>query len=96
MAGGTKTNPNVNLSEESLSLAYPSRQNIEGLVEFMKEPMSYDGVYSIAEVHPATSSADIFPKMKNLSEEDLQDIAGHILIQQKVQPIRWAGGKTKV
>ena len=46
--GGTKTNPNVNLGLKALALAFPPRDNIEALVEFMKDPMSYDGAYNIA------------------------------------------------
>ncbi|NEQ98387.1 MAG: cytochrome c-550 [Cyanothece sp. SIO2G6] len=95
LVGGTKTNPNVNLSSQALEFAFPPRDNIEELVLFMKEPMSYDGAYSIAEIHPATSSADIFPKMRNLSEDDLVAIAGHILMGPKINPYSWAGGKTK-
>lgn len=95
LTGATKTNPNVNLSADALALAFPPRDNIEALVDFIKEPMSYDGSYNIAELHPAMSSADIFPKMRNLSEDDLVAIAGHILIQPKVNPEKWAAGKTK-
>ena len=94
LTGGTKTNPNVTLSSDSLALAFPPRDNVEALVEFMKDPMSYDGAYNIAEVHPGLSSADIFPKMRNLSNDDLVAIAGHILIQPKVNPEKWASGKT--
>ena len=95
LTGGTKTNPNVNLGADALALAFPPRDNLEALVEYMKDPMSYDGAYNIAEVHPAISSADIFPKMRNLTEDDLVAMAGHILIQPKVNPDRWATGKTK-
>ena len=86
LTGGTKTNPNVTLSTESLALAFPPRDNVEAIVEFIKDPMSYDGAYNIAETHPGLSSADIFPKMRNLSEDDLVAVAGHILIQPKVNP----------
>ena len=95
LTGGTKTNPNVTLSTESLALAFPPRDNVEAIVEFIKDPMSYDGAYNIAELHPGLSSADIFPKMRNLSEDDLVAVAGHILIQPKVNPEKWASGKTK-
>jgi len=95
LSGGTKTNPNIDLSAEALSGAFPSRDNIEGLVDYMKNPTTYDGFTEISEVHPATKSADVFPKMRNLSEEDLVAIAGHILLQPKVNSERWAGGKSK-
>ena len=46
--------------------------------------MSYDGTDSIAELHPSIKSADIFPKMRSLTDEDLFAVAGHNLIQPKV------------
>ncbi len=95
LGGGTKTNPNIDLSEEALSGAFPSRNNIVGLVDYMKNPTTYDGFTEISEVHPATKSADVFPKMRNLSEDDLTAIAGHILLQPKVNAQRWATGKSK-
>nr|QCI06393.1 photosystem II cytochrome c550 [Dictyurus purpurascens] len=91
--GITKTNPNVGLDIEALSLATPSRDNIVSLIEYMKDPMSYDGAVSISELHPSIRSADIFPKMRNLTDDDLFAIAGHILIQPKLGPEKWGGGK---
>ncbi|MGK7889590.1 MAG: photosystem II cytochrome c-550 [Leptolyngbyaceae cyanobacterium] len=95
LVGGTKTNPNVNLSAQALEFAYPPRNNVESLVDFMKYPTTYDGLIDLTELHPATRSADLFPKMRNLSEKDLADIAGHILMQPVINPASWAGGKTK-
>lgn len=91
--GITKTNPNVGLDPEALSLASPARDNILSLVDYMKNPTTFDGLESIAEIHPSIQSADIFPKMRNLSEEDLYAIAGHILVQPKIVSEKWGGGK---
>jgi photosystem II cytochrome c550 len=91
--GITKTNPNIGLDTEALSLATPNRNNIEGLVDYMKNPTTYDGIDSIAEIHPSIKSADIFPKMRSLSEDDLSAIAGHILLQPKIVSEKWGGGK---
>jgi photosystem II cytochrome c550 len=91
--GITKTNPNVGLDPEGLSLATPRRDNIEALIDYMKNPTSYDGAESIAELHPSIKSAEIFPKMRNLTDDDLLTIAGHILIQPKVILEKWGGGK---
>ena len=91
--GITKTNPNVGLDVEALSLATPRRDNIEALVDFLKNPTTYDGLESIAEIHPSIKSADIFPKMRSLSEDDLVAIAGHILIEPKIVSEKWGGGK---
>ncbi len=91
--GITKTNPNVGLDTEALTLATPLRNNIEGLVDYMKNPTTFDGLESIAEIHPSIKSADIFPKMRSLTEDDLFTIAGHILVQPKIVAEKWGGGK---
>nr|QCI05115.1 photosystem II cytochrome c550 [Centroceras clavulatum] len=91
--GVTKTNPNIGLELESLSLAVPARDNVLSLVDYMKDPKSYDGATSIAELHPSIKSAEIFPKMRDLTDKDLFAIAGHILIQPKIEPEKWGGGK---
>lgn len=91
--GITKTNPNIGLEPESLSLATPSRDNIAGLIDYMKDPTTYDGTMSIAENHPSIRSADIFPKMRNLTDEDLSSIAGYILMQPSIISEKWGGGK---
>ena len=93
LGGATFTNPNVNLSPESLAGANPIRNNVLGLVDFMKNPTTYDGVTEIYDVHPSMKSTDIFPIMRGLSDNDLKLIAGYILYEPKVQGIRWGGGK---
>ncbi|MBD2037510.1 cytochrome c-550 [Phormidium sp. FACHB-592] len=93
-AGGvTKTDPNVGLEPESLALATPPRNTVASLVDYMKDPTTYDGAQSIAEVHPSLKSKDNFPEMRNLTEDDLVAIAGHILLQPKVVGDKWGGGK---
>lgn len=93
-AGGvTKTNQNVGLDPEALALATPPRNNVEGLVDYMHNPTSYDGEEEIAELHPSTKSADIYPAMRNVTEDDLVAIAGHVLLQPKIVGDRWGGGK---
>ena len=93
IGGITKTNPNVGLDTEALSLATPARNTIESLVDYMKNPTTFDGLESIAEIHPSIRSADIFPKMRTLTEDDLFAIAGHILVQPKIVGEKWGGGK---
>jgi photosystem II cytochrome c550 len=93
-AGGkTKTDPNVGLGTESLAGATPRRDNVAGLVDYMRHPTTYDGETAIAEVHPSIESADIYPRMRNLKDEDLKVIAGHILLQPKIIGKMWGGGK---
>jgi photosystem II cytochrome c550 len=93
VGGLTKTNPNIGLDTESLSLATPPKDNITNLVSYMKDPTTYDGLDSISELHPSIKSADIFPKMRSLTDEDLFAISGHILLQPKVVNEKWGGGK---
>jgi len=93
-AGGvTKTNQNVGLDPEALALATPPRNNIEALVDYMKNPTTYDGEEEIAEFHPSTKSADIYAAMRNLTDDDLKAIAGHVLLQPKIVGEKWGGGK---
>ncbi|TVU52019.1 MAG: cytochrome c-550 [Arthrospira sp. PLM2.Bin9] len=91
--GVTKTNPDVNLSPEALALATPPRDNIAALVDYIKNPTTYDGFVEISELHPSLKSSDIFPKMRNISEDDLYNVAGYILLQPKVRGEQWGGGK---
>lgn len=93
VGGITKTDPNIGLDPETLAFATPPRNNIESLVDYLHNPTTYDGMDSIAEVHPSTQSTDIFPKMRNLTEDDLVAISGHILTQPKVVGQKWGGGK---
>ena len=93
VGGVTKTNPNIGLDPEALSLATPRRDSVAGLVDFLKNPTTYDGLESIAETHPSIKSADIYPRMRSVTEEDLVAIAGHILLQPKIVNEKWGGGK---
>ena len=93
-AGGiTKTNHNVGLDPETLALATPPRDNVDALVDYMKDPTSYDGEYSISELHPSMRSAELYPAMRDLTDDDLRLMAGYILVSPKVQGTAWGGGK---
>lgn len=91
--GNTKTNPNINLGLDALANAEPPRDNIEGIVDYLKHPTTYDGEQDIFEFHPNTTRSDLYPIMRNLTDEDLEAIAGHILIQPDVRGSSWGGGK---
>lgn len=93
VGGITKTNPNVGLDPEALSLATPRRDNVLALVDFLKNPTSYDGQAYIAETHPSIKSADIYPRMRSLTDDDLYSIAGHVMLQPKIVTEKWGGGK---
>jgi len=92
-AGGrTKTNPNVSLSLDTLNGAEPPRDNVVALIDYMKHPTSYDGEVDLTELHLSTARSDLFPEMRNLTEKDLKDIAGYMLIKPKIFP-EWGSGK---
>ena len=93
LGGITKTNPNVGLDPEALSFATPRRDSVNALVDYMKNPTTYDGLDSIAEVHPSIKSADIYPRMRSLTDDDLYSIAGHIMLSPKILSEKWGGGK---
>ena len=93
VGGITKTNPNVGLDPEALSFATPRRDNLNALVDYIKNPTTYDGLESIAEVHPSIESADIYPRMRSLTDDDLYSIAGHIMLSPKILSEKWGGGK---
>ena len=44
VGGGTRTNQNVGLAIEELSGAQPNRATIEGLVDYLNNPTTYDGL----------------------------------------------------
>ncbi len=93
--GITKTNPNVGLEPEALEGAYPSRNNLEALVDYLNNPTTYDGLTEISELHPSMKSTDIFPKMRSLTDDDVEAISGYILLQPKVLGGMWGAGKTR-
>jgi photosystem II cytochrome c550 len=93
VGGGTRTNQNVGLAAEELAGANPARDNIAELVKFQNEPLTYDGLKDISEVHPSIKSADVFPKMRTMKQVDLYDISLYILYQGITIPEKWGGGK---
>ena len=86
--GKTKTNPDVGLGIEALANAVPPRDNVLGLVDYLKHPTTYDGEDDLSLIHHNTERSDLFPEMRNLTDEDLKNIAGHILIQVNLDP-KW-------
>jgi len=93
VGGGTRTNQNVGLAAEELAGANPARDNISELVKYLNEPMTYDGLKDISEVHPSIKSADVFPKMRTMKQVDLYDMSLYILYQGITIPEKWGGGK---
>lgn len=90
LQGKTKTNNNVSLGLKDLSKAAPPRDNLLALVEYLKQPMSYDGEYSLELEHPNVTRPDVWPELKNLNEKDLFNVAGYMLVAPKLDD-RWGG-----
>ncbi|MGD1857375.1 MAG: photosystem II cytochrome c-550 [Leptolyngbyaceae cyanobacterium] len=93
--GTTKPNPDVNLGAQGLALAIPPRNTIKNMIDYLENPTTYDGLVSLEELHPSLSRTDLFPKMRDLTEDDLVAIAGYILVQPKIIGDQWAGGKPR-
>jgi photosystem II cytochrome c550 len=93
VGGGTRTNQNVGLGWEELSGAQPQRNSIDGMVDYLNSPTTYDGLKDISEVHPSIRAADIWPKMRTMKQKDLYDVSAYILYQNFVIPEKWGGGK---
>ena len=90
LQGKTKTNNNVSLGLEDMDGAEPPRTNVLALVEYLKNPMSYDDDYSLELEHPNTTRPDVFPELKDFSDDDLFDISGYMLVAPKLDD-RWGG-----
>ena len=52
------------------------RKRQRALVDYMKDPTSYDGEYNISELHPSMRDAELYPAMRDLTDEDLRLMAG--------------------
>jgi len=91
--GRTKTNPNVTLSSADLAGAEPPRDNIVAIVDYLKNPKTYDGEEDISLFHPNTTRSDLYSEMRNLTDDDLEALAGYLLVQPNVRGALWGGGK---
>lgn len=90
LQGKTKTNNNVSLSLSDLGKAEPRRDNVTALVDYLQHPTSYDGEDDLSELHPNVSRPDIYPEMRNLTEDDIFDVASYVLIAPKLDA-KWGG-----
>ncbi|MGH2414709.1 MAG: photosystem II cytochrome c-550, partial [Microcystaceae cyanobacterium] len=78
LQGKTKTNNNISLGLGDLAKAEPPRDNVVALVEYLKNPKSYDGETDISEEHPTVSRPDLYPDMRNLTDDDLFNVASYL------------------
>lgn len=86
--GKTKTNPNVTLSKQALANALPARDNLLGLMDYIKHPTSYDGEEDLSLLHMNTERPDLWPEIRNYTEDDIKALAGYILVQANADP-KW-------
>ncbi|NEQ81146.1 MAG: cytochrome c-550 [Moorea sp. SIO2I5] len=91
--GYTKTDPNITLGVGDLAFATPPRDNLDGIIDYLQNPTTYDGEIEISEFHPSTKSADLFRYMRNVSNNDLRKMAGYILYELNQRPETWGCGK---
>jgi len=66
---------------------------VDGIVDYLNNPTSYDGLRDVSEIHPSIRSADVFPKMRSMKQQDLYDVSAYILYQNFTIPEKWGGGK---
>lgn len=90
LQGKTKTNNNVSLGVSDLAGAEPRRDNLLALVDYLKHPTSYDGENDLSEEHPNVSRPDLYPELKNVTEDDVYNVAGYMLVAPKLDE-RWGG-----
>lgn len=90
LQGKTITNNNVSLGLDDLAGAVPARDNVLALVDYLKDPTSYDGEDDYSELHVNINRPDLFPELRNFTEDDLYDIGGYILVAPKLDS-RWGG-----
>lgn len=90
LQGKTKTNNNVSLGLSDMAGAEPPRTNVLALVDYLKHPTSYDGEDDLSEVHPNVTRTDLYPELRNLTEDDVFDVASYLLIAPKLDE-RWGG-----
>ncbi|MFS8854292.1 photosystem II cytochrome c-550 [Synechococcus sp. H55.7] len=94
VGGQTYPNPDVSLKLSDLEGATPPRDNVLAIVDYIKNPVTYDGAESLVEYHPNTQLLSEYPRLRNLTDEDLKLIAGYILVQAKTSP-GWGGTKSE-
>ncbi|MGK7941907.1 MAG: photosystem II cytochrome c-550 [Crocosphaera sp.] len=90
LQGKTKTNNNVSLGLEDLAGAEPPRDNLLAIVDYLKYPTSYDGEDDYTELHVNVTRPDLFPELKNFTEDDVYDVSGYILVAPKLDSY-WGG-----
>ena len=78
VGGATLPNPTVALSLEDLAAATPRRDNLAALVEFQREPMTYDGLEESIECRKVPTSW--------MDDETLLNLAGFVLKSAQSAP----------
>lgn len=90
LQGKTKTNNNVSLSLSDLAGAEPPRDNVLALVDYIKHPTSYDGEDDLTELHPNVTRPDLYPELRNVTDDEVFSVAGYMLVAPKLDG-KWGG-----
>eukprot|EP00438_Fugacium_kawagutii_P026700 Skav219958 [mRNA] locus=scaffold2879:238907:243691:+ [translate_table: standard] len=102
VGGGTRTNQNVGLAIEELSGAQPNRATVEGLVDYLNNPTTYDGLLKDLDCGSLGDFSSIWlqdvarvanNRWKCVTWQDLYDMSAYILYQNQTIPEKWGGGK---
>lgn len=78
VGGSTLPSPTISLSEEALHGATPPRDNLDSLIAYMREPMSYDGSEPIYWCREVTE--------RWMPQETIEKLAAFILRAANVAP----------
>ncbi len=73
-----------------LAKAEPPRDNLLALIDYLEHPTSYDGEDDLSELHPNVSRPDVFPELRNLTEDDVYNVAAYMLVAPRLDE-RWGG-----
>jgi photosystem II cytochrome c550 len=94
VGGQTNPNPDVSLNLVDLQGANPPRDNVMAMVDYLNNPTTYDGAESFLEFHPNTQLKSAYPKMQELSQDDLKIVSAYILVKANTTP-GWGGSKSE-
>jgi photosystem II cytochrome c550 len=78
------------LGLSDLAKAEPPRDTLVALIDYLEHPTSYDGEDDLSEFHPNVSRPDIFPELRNLTEDDVYNVAAYLLVAPRLDE-RWGG-----
>ncbi len=79
---------NLELADRWILSRY--HQTVQKTRDYLEHPTSYDGEDDLSEFHPNVSRPDIFPELRNLTEDDVYNVAAYMLVAPRLDE-RWGG-----